>query len=34
MESLPAAVKTDLGKDEAEKLKEELVALGAEAEVE
>uniref|UniRef100_A0A2P2I324 39S ribosomal protein L12, mitochondrial-like n=1 Tax=Hirondellea gigas TaxID=1518452 RepID=A0A2P2I324_9CRUS len=34
VEALPAHVKTDLGKDEAAKLKEELIAIGAEAEVE
>ena len=31
MESLPAQVKSDLGKDEATKLKDELIAVGAEA---
>jgi len=34
VESLPAVVKGDLGKDEAEKLKQELAAAGAEAVIE
>ena len=34
VESAPATVKTDIAKDEAEKIKEALAAVGAEAEIE